>query len=135
MKKKAVSISSELHLLQRALDAVGLLLQQWAEVRFEQDEVRCVAPAAHATVVLVRERVRLLDRVVRDAVDPRLILVSENRGAEPLPGDDGDISLAAWSVEKTGMKAQEEADRSARRLRALRERRTKKRARKGMGER
>lgn len=120
MAKKAVSLSSELHLIVRTLDAVGLLLQQWAELHFSEDEVRRVAPGVHATVVLVRERVRLLDRVVRDTIDPRFLLMVENRGEDPLPGDDDDIVLRAWSVEKTNAKAQEDADRSARRLRAPR---------------
>lgn len=135
MAKKAASISSELHLIQRALDGVGLLLQQWVELHFSKDEVRRVAPAAHATIVLLRERVRLLERVVRDTVDPGLIVVSENRGHDPLPDDDHDLLLPVWSVGKTATKAQEEADRSARRLRAIRERRrTKVRTPKGMGD-
>lgn len=135
MTKKAVRISSELHVILHALDAVGLLLQQWAELHFSGDEGRRVAPAAHAPIVLLRERVRLLERVVRDTVDPRLLLVSENRGHGPLPDDDHGLVLPVWSVEKTRMKAQEEADRSARRLRAIRERRrTKDRTRKEMGD-
>lgn len=133
--KKAVSISSELHAIQRALDAVGLLLQQWAELHFCEDELQRVAPAAHGTVDLLRERVRFLERVLRDTVDPRLLLVSENRRHAPVPDDDHDLVLSVWSVEKTRMKAQEEADRSARRLRATRERRrTKERTPKGTGD-
>lgn len=105
MTKSAVSISSELHLIQRALDAVGLLLRQWADHRCDEDEVRRVAPGAQATVVLLRERVRLPERVVGETVDPRLILMSENRGHDLLADDDQDLTLPVWSVEKTRMKA------------------------------
>lgn len=125
MAKKAVSLSSELHLIHRALDAVGLLLQQWAELHFSEEEMRRVAPAAHATVVLLRERVRPLDRVVRNTLDPRIVLADENRGEGPLPGDVNDIVLPAWSVGKTGTKARE-ANQSERRLRATRDRRRSK---------
>lgn len=135
MTKKAVRISSELHVILHALDAVGLLLQQWAELHFSGDEGRRVAPAAHAPIVLLRERVRLLERVVRDTVDLRLLLTSENRGHDQLPDDDGNVVLPAWSVGTTEEKAREEAGRSARRLRAIRERgRTKKRTREEVGD-
>lgn len=123
MRNKRVSLSSELHLVARALDGVRILSQQWKELHFTEDELPRLAHALHAIAVIVRERLLLLDRGVRDTIDPRLLSCEENRALEAMPGDDGDVLLREWSTKKTADKLRKEADQAERRLRGILERR------------
>lgn len=123
--KKVVSLSSELHLVARALDGVRLLSEQWKELHLNEEDLPRVAHALHATSVLVRERLRLLDSVVRDTVDARLLFTEENE-ALGAPADDGDIVLRSWSVRKEAKKLRKAAERAERRLLAVRGRRRMK---------
>ena len=118
---KKVSLSSELHVISRALDAIRLLSLQWKELHFVEEDLPRVAQALHATAVLVRERLRLLDHVVRDTVDARHLLTAENEALDA-PSDDGDVVFRSWSVRKEAEKLRKQADRAERRLRDLRER-------------
>ncbi len=123
---RKVSLSSELHLIARALDGVGLLSQHWKELHFVDDELPRVAQALHATIVIVRERLPLLDHVVRDTLDPLLLLADENRADEQLYADDNDVLLPAWSAKKTAERLRREVERAEHRLQVLRERSTSK---------
>ncbi len=124
-RTKKVSLSSELHLIARSLDAVRLLSQQWKELHFLDEDLPPVAHALHATSVLVCERLRLLDHVVRDTVDARLLFTEENEALDE-PADDRDVVLRSWSLRKQAEKLRKEADRAERRLLAVRERRRMK---------
>lgn len=117
---KKISLSSELHVISRALDAIRLLSLQWKELHFVEEDLPRVAQALHATAVLVRERLRLLDHVVRDTVDARHLLTEENEAIDA-PADDGDVVLRSWSIRKEAEKLREQAERAERRLLALRE--------------
>lgn len=121
--KKVVSLSSELHLVARALDGIRLLSEQWKEDHFTEDALPRVAHALHAVSVLVRERLVLLERGVRDTIDPRLLLCDENLALDDASADEGDVLLRAWSTKKTADKLRQDADRAARRLQGILERR------------
>lgn len=117
---RKISLSSELHLVSRAIDSVRILSQQWKEDHFTEEELPRLAHALHATVVLVRERLRLLDHVVRDTLDPLLLLADENRADEHLYADDSDVVLTAWSTKKTAERLRREVERAERCLQVLR---------------
>lgn len=123
--KKNVSLSSELHLVARALDGVRLLSEQWKEDHFTEEALPRVAHALHAVTVLVRERLILLDCAVRDTLDPRYVSCEENRALdeEDAPADDGDVLLRPWSTKKTAERLRKNADQAERRLRGILERR------------
>ncbi|MFO0737569.1 MAG: hypothetical protein U0270_16875 [Labilithrix sp.] len=123
MRKKTVSLSSELHLVARALDGIRLLSEQWKELHFNEDDLPRVAHALHAVSVLVRERLLLLDHGVRDTIDPRLLVCEENRALEGASSDDGDVVLRPWSTKKSAERLRRAADRAERRLASLQDRR------------
>lgn len=120
--RKTVSLSSELHLVARALDGIRLLSEQWKELHFNEDDLPRVAHALHAVSVLVRERLLLLDRGVRDTIDPRLLACEENRVVDA-PSDDGDVVLRPWSTKKTVERLRRDAERAERHLASLQDRR------------
>lgn len=120
---RKVSLSSELHLVARALDGVRLLSEQWKELHFNEEDLPRVAHALHAVSVIVRERLVLLDRGVRDTIDPRLLSCNENLALDDASADEGDVLLRAWSTRKTADKLRQDAERAARRLQGMLERR------------
>lgn len=80
-KRKAVSLSNELHVLIRAVDGARVLADRSTDSTLDDTSV---PSSIEASLVLVVERLRLLDRVVRDAVDPRLLWCDENDHNPPL---------------------------------------------------
>lgn len=80
----------------------------------------------HAVLVLVRERLVLLERGIRDTIDPRHLSCPENEAIEDAPADDGDVLLRAWSPKKEAKRLRTDAERAEHRLRVLRERRQAK---------
>lgn len=127
IRAKRVSLSSELHLVARTIDATRILTEQWKELHLNEDDLPRLARALHATLVLVRERLTLVDCAVRDTLDPRRLFCPENEALDELPGDDeGDVVLRPWSPKKTAEKLRRDADRAERRLQTLRERRQAK---------
>lgn len=125
-RRPAVSLSSELHLVTRAIDGMRLLGEKWRDGHFNQEELPRLAHALHATMVLVRERLALLDCAVRDTLDPRYLFHPENQGFDPMPGDDGDVILKAWSAKKAAVKLKEEAERAAHHVAVLTKRRKRR---------
>jgi hypothetical protein len=125
-RRKNVSLSLELHLVSRALDGMRLMTEKWKELHFTEEELPRLAHALHATLVIVRERMMLLDRGVRDTLDPRHLFCNENEAFEAQPGDDADVVLRAWSTKKTAEKLRKDAEQAERRLQVLRERRQTK---------
>jgi hypothetical protein len=125
-KRRTVSLSSELHLVSRAIDGTRLMTEKWKELHFTEEELPRLAHALHATLVMVRERLVLLDRGIRDTLDPRHLLCIENEAMEQAPGDDRDVVLRPWSAKKTAEKLRKDAEVAERRLQVLRERRQTK---------
>lgn len=124
--RPAISLSSELHLTTLAIDGVRLLTEQWKELHFTEDELPRLAHAIHSTLVLVRERLLLLDRAVRDTVDPRHLACQENAPIEEAFVEDRDVVLRAWSPKKEAKRLRRDAERAEHRLRTLREQRKAK---------
>jgi hypothetical protein len=118
-----VSLSSELHLVARAIDGTRVLTEKWRDGHFNAEELPRLAHALHATLVLVRERLTLLDCAVRDTLDPRHLFHPENQAFDEQPGDDGDVVLRSWSAKKAAAKLKQEAERAARHVEALVQRR------------
>lgn len=123
MRKKRVSLSSELHLVSRTIDGMRLLTEKWKELHFNDEDLPRLAQALHSTLVLVRERLTLVDCAVRDSLDPRRLFCPENEALDELPGDDGDVVLHPWPAKKAAEKLRKEADRAEHHLQGLRERR------------
>ena len=119
-RRSAVSLSRELHLVSRAIDGTRLMAEKWKELHFSEEELPRLAHAMHATLVLLRERLVLLDRGVRDTIDPRHLVCSENEAIEGPGGDDKDVVLRAWSPKKEATKLRRDAERAERRLQVLR---------------
>lgn len=129
MSRRKTSLSLEVNLIARSIDAMRILSEKWKELHFTEEELPRLAHAMHATLVLVRERLVLLDRGIRDTLDPRHLSCPENEAFEAQPGDDGDAILRAWPPKKEAEKLRKEADRAEHRLQVLRERRQAKEAR------
>lgn len=125
-KRRKVSLSNELHLVARTIDAMRILSEKWRDSHFDHEELPRLAHALHGTLVLVRERLALLDRAARDTLDPWYLFCDENEAFEESPGDDGDVILKAWSATKTADKLRKDADQAERRLHVLREHRQRK---------
>lgn len=117
--RKAVSVSEELYLAIRMLDGVRELAERLGESAF------AVGPtplAIASMVVLLRERLRMLDRAVRSTVDPLLLWCRENDATEPVDPDaeSGDVLLRSWSDKKTIKRLRKELKAAKRRLRSAR---------------
>ena len=110
-----MSLSSELNLILEALEGIQLLTKLQAEHHLVGKERQRATLATAAGLVVIRERVRHLDRIVRGVADPREILIAENRG---LAGDD-EVQVATWGTKRTLAHHRREAER-VQRAQALR---------------
>src|SRR5690349_6208645 len=127
MSRRKISLSSELHLVARAIDGTRLMTEKWKELHFTEAELPRLAHALHAMLVLLRERLVLLDCAVRDTLDPRYVFCEENEAFDPVPGDDhGDVVLKAWSARKEAETFERAAKRAAHRLQVLANRRNRR---------
>lgn len=125
-RRSAVSLSSELHLVSRAIDGTRLLAEKWKELHFTEEELPRLAHAMHAMLVLVRERLVLLDRGVRNTIDPRHLSCPENEVIEEPSADDEDVVLRAWSPKKEAVRLRKDAERAERHLQVLRDQKQSK---------
>jgi hypothetical protein len=99
MSRKTLSLSNELSLMIDALGGVHRLTRHWIEnYGMDLDDV---PQSIGSLLVILRERLRLLDRVARGTLDPRLAWCREN-DAEGSPGDpsEEDVRLVTWSDRK-----------------------------------
>jgi hypothetical protein len=78
--KKQVSVSAELHLLMGAVRGIHALTRHWTESYGTEANL---PHGISALLTVVVERLRLLDRVVRDTVDPRLFWCDGNDVSAP----------------------------------------------------
>ena len=112
-ERKAVSLSGELHLLILTLDGIRELAERLNESMFHDGAL----PLSIASnLALVKERLQLIDRVVRGALDPRLLRCPGNEAFVPI-SDGGDILLQDWSDKKTAAQLRREWRAAKRRLR------------------
>jgi len=132
MIKRTVSVSNELHLTMDAILGVRRLTRMWIDnCGLDIDDV---PEAISALLVILVERLRLLDRVARGTVDPRLVWCPEN-DADRSPGDaaDKNLRLVAWSDRKLARHHRVEWQRARTRLDAERQRTGEQRASKPAG--
>lgn len=114
MRKKQISLSLETHLLSRTIDGMRIMTEKWRDGHFNQEELPRLALALHSTLVMVRERLAMVDRSIRDTLDPCYLFHPENEALEPLTSDDsGDVVLRSWSEKKAAIKLKREAERAA----------------------
>jgi hypothetical protein len=115
MPKKTLSLSNELRLVMDAARGVQQLTHHWID-SYGTDDLETPAGIAAMLAVLV-ERLRLLDRVVRGVVDPRLVWSSEN-DATHAPGDpeEDDVRLEVWTDRKLARHHRHEWKRAKKRL-------------------
>ena len=111
--RKAVSLSDELHHLIRTVDGLRELAERLNESTIHDGTLPL---SIASSLVLVRERMRLIDRVVRGTVDPRILWSVENE-ALPSVRDGDDVILRAWSDEETVRRLRREWRSAKRRLR------------------
>lgn len=110
-----ISVSNELHLVSCSIDGMRLLTKQWTELHFTEEELPGLANALHATLVLVRERLALVDSAVRDVLDPRHMLCAENDATgEEMEG--GDLTIPVWSAQKSAPLLRQHAEQAERNL-------------------
>ena len=96
--RKAVSLSSELHVLASAIEGVRRRAEHLG-IDAGAEEGRDLQAIASQLTTL-RDRLVLLDRVVRGTVDPRLLWCNENDALPPLDDgiqDDEDVVFKVWS--------------------------------------
>jgi hypothetical protein len=114
-----VSLSDELNLILEALEGVQLLAKLQAEHHFVGKERQRATRATAASLILLRERLQLLDRAVGGFVDPRELLMPENRavGAD----EEGDLRLPTWGTKRTMAHHKRELERAERRAQSVRQ--------------
>lgn len=96
--RRLVSLSEELVLVGRALDAVRLLSFAYIDEQVGRIADVEAAPVAMAAVTaLVGERLRLITRVARGTLDPALIHADHNDVTGCDEEDSTDLTLATWT--------------------------------------
>lgn len=101
---KRISLNYELMLLTHVLDGAT----QLADQRLDGDLSQTTSASIAATLVLARQRLRLLNLVMRDAIDPSLLWCPENDPG-PLASTslgERDRTFIAWSDRKIARRAQ-----------------------------
>ncbi len=119
-KRKAISLSNELLLVVRVLDCVRATADHWTEGRLDD---RSLPRSISASLVVLIERLRFLDLIVRDAVDPGALWCPEN-AVEPAfrVAGDKDVIFTAWSDKKHARRVRRSARAARRRRRPTEER-------------
>ena len=104
MKRKRVSLSSEIHYLRLAIQGLRVLALRLIDAP-EDAEASRIATSLASLTMLVVERVRLVERAVRGTIDPRLVWNRENDAALT----DVQIVLDAWGEAAPGPRARDRA--------------------------
>ena len=114
MAKRIVSLSNELSVLMGALRGLRLLVQHWIEsFGMDADIPHTIA----ALLVVLHERLRLLDRVAQGQLDPRLAWCPQNDAGSPVVEGEG-ARLGAWSERRLARHHRSEWKRLKARLRS-----------------
>lgn len=99
MSERSVSLSDELHSLFKTVEGARVLVEH--VIHSPDDEPRYSTQVAHSVVailVMLTERIRLLDRIVRGTIDPQVIACRQNEALPIKEGDEDDVVLTAWST-------------------------------------
>ena len=111
MARRAVSLSNEVQLVMDALRGVHAITRKFIEGYGMETEL---PETIAALLVLLVERLRLADRVLRGTADPHLLWCSENDASMAREGDDH--LLSAWSEKKLARHHRAELKRAKVRL-------------------
>lgn len=123
---KRISLSDELTLLFEGVQGARGLVEKVTHNQCSDD--RESAETAHAVVallVLLTERLRLLDRVVRGTVDAAVLSCPQNEANPPtdeVRKGEEDVVLRAWNAKRLLRHHRTEWKRARRRLRREKER-------------
>lgn len=122
-KQKRVSLLAELGTIGNCLTAIRIMAAELDTDQFANVTDYGAAPACIESIsVLITERLRLLSRVIRDEVDPRLLWCPDNAVSPGIADDPEikDIIITGWSSKRRRREAKAE-------LRRTRSPKTKKR--------
>lgn len=95
---RQISMAKELRTLADAVDALKMATDRQGDYPM-QDAVG-VARGVGAALVLLRERLLLLERVARGAASPSQVLCRENEAHIAPGGDPNDLVITLWSAEE-----------------------------------
>lgn len=114
MPRKSVSINHELHVVLGTLRVVRELADYWSQqpVGIGGNPVHLLHDLA-ASLVLVEARLVLLQRAVRDTIDPAQLWCAANDGDAE---DKEDIVLPTWSLRRIERNARRECRNAKARL-------------------
>lgn len=109
MSTKAMDLSFELVTIRRAVEAMRLLTEL-GSMHFAPDEETASAapPCAVAVADLVVERLRVVERAVRDTVDAGPLVARHNEAVGPA---DGAVRLKPWTSERRRGESEQELRR------------------------
>ena len=109
MNQKVMDVGFELATLRRAVEAVRLLTELGSMHRAPDEDTALAAPACAVAVAdLVVERLRAVERAVRDDVDVAPLVARHNEAVGPA---DGAVHLTPWSSERRRRESQRELRR------------------------
>jgi hypothetical protein len=129
MARRSVSLTRELWLLMRSLQGQRHLADHAYDLPEGTPAVREVLSALSATIALIEARLLMLDRVIRDELDPALLWAFVNDASHPLrEGEEPDVHLTEWSTRQAVRKARLELQRAKARHQREKERRFAKKA-------
>jgi hypothetical protein len=119
----AVSLSTELWLLMRSIQGLRILADLLPDPPGEAHVGGEIPSAISATASILEARLLMLDRAMRDAIDPALVWSHANNAGPEVEGADPDITIRAWSTRKAVKMARAELRRAKLRRQHARARR------------
>ena len=129
MTRRAISLTRELWLLMRSLQGQRHLADHAFDLPEGAAAVREILSALSATIAILEARLLMLDRVIRNELDPALLWSFVNNAGKPLSeGDEPDVHLSEWSARHSVKKARQELQRAKARHQREKERRAAKKA-------
>ncbi len=127
MSRRAISLTRELWLLMRTLQGQRHLADHAFDLPEGTTAVREILSALSATIAVTESRLMMLDRIIRDELDPALLWSFVNAGQPPTEGDQPDVHLSEWSAQHALKKARQELRRAKAQHQREKERRSVRR--------
>jgi hypothetical protein len=106
---RRVSLSREIWISIRALDGLEQIADAWTNLPEGHESRRLIPSAMGAVATIVRDRLAMLERVVRNELDPVLIwCVDNDAGAVLNADDDADVHFVEWDGARAVKRAKDE---------------------------
>jgi hypothetical protein len=129
MSRRAISLTRELWLLLRSLQGQRHLADHAFDLPEGAPAAREILSALSATMALLEARLLMIDRVIRDELDPVLLWAFVNDAGRPLSeGDEPDVHLPEWSARHALTRARQAVKRAKGRHHREKERRAARKA-------